>query len=174
MNGSRGGPQRRMSIRRRTICLVACLAAACSGFSPLSGGSLQLNTTDVQSRAISIHVRAGESSAQLLEIGAAQEVEVGQGTATIDRYLLQRVTFGQTLAAGLFLCKKPCTHPTADYLVAYSPDQLFAPDGELRLRFRVVHADGPSEEISRIINPEMLPQLWRQPLIEIGTFGDAF
>ena len=42
-------------------------------------------------------------------------------------------------------------------------------DGKLELRFRILSDDGASEDITRIINPEMLPALWQNPRISAGS-----
>ena len=107
---------------------------------------------------------------RLIELSGESEVELGNGTARIDRYALHRATFGRDLAVGFFLCPQPCTDPLGSYLVAYSPDQLFNPDGELVLRFRIVSASG-TQEIARSISAEMLPELWQSPTITAGPGG---
>jgi hypothetical protein len=103
----------------------------------------------------------------LVEIDSAGEVDLGTGSARIDRYVLHRATFGRDVAVGYFLCPKPCSDPLSAYLVAYSPDRLFNPDGELELRFRIVATEG-TEEIARSITAEMLPDLWESPTITAG------
>ena len=152
-----------------TLAVILGTAAACgmAGF----GGSLQLNITDRQTRELLINVDGGAADAQLLEIAASGEIALGTGTARIDRYLLHRATFGNGAAVAYFLCPKPCTDPLSTYLVAYSPDQLFNPDGRLELRFRVVFEGGRFEEMTRLINAEMLPSLWRNPTIEAKAGG---
>ncbi len=147
-----------------SLAVILGTASACgmAGF----GASLQLNITDRQTRELIINVDGGAAGAQLLEIVVSGEVEIGTGTARIDRYLLHRATFGDGVAVAYFLCPKPCPDPLSTYLVAYSPDQLFNPDGRLELRFRVVFEDGRSEEMTRRVNAEMLPALWRNPTIE--------
>ena len=149
------------------LLLVAGLAAGCgmAGF----GGALQLNITDLQSRDLTIRVVGPASDTRLVEIDNDTDTEIGRGRAEIDRYVIQRATFGRGVAVGLFLCAKPCTAPLDAYLVAYSPDQLFAADGELQLRFRIEPTDGVVEEISRTISAEELPSLWQQPIVEIGS-----
>ncbi len=144
------------------VILVAATACGIAGF----GGSLQLNITDSQTRELIINVDGG-AAAQLIEIAVSGDVVIGTGTARIDRYILARTTFGNAGAVAYFLCPKPCTDPLNTYLVAYSPDQLFKPDGRLQLRFRVVFQDGRSEEMTRLINAEMLTSLWRNPTIEV-------
>jgi hypothetical protein len=145
---------------------VASTACAMAGF----GGALQLNVTDEQIRPLIIEVQGGAPDARLIEIDSTGEVEIGSGTARIDRYVIHRTTFGRNLAVGYFLCPKPCADPLASYLVAYSPDQLFDPDGELELRFRIVSAGG-TQEIARSISAEMLADLWQTPTIEVGPTG---
>lgn len=156
------------------VAAIAWMATGCEMAPFGGGGSLQLNVTDVQTRALSVRVNAADREARILEVGLTEETELGQGSATVDRYVLQRVTFGPQLAVGLFLCAKPCSRPTEDYLVAYSPDQLFSADGELRLQFRVVHSGDASEELSRIIGPQSLLDLWRQPVVAIEVGSDLF
>ena len=155
--------------RGLALLLAVGFSAGCSmaGF----GGGLQLNITDLQSRDLRIRVAGPGSDARLLELDDDVETEIGQGSAEIDRYVLQRATFGDGVATGLFLCAKPCQRPLEAYLVAYSPDQLFAADGELRLRFRIEPTNGVSEEISRIVTAEMLPELWQRPVVEVDARG---
>ena len=150
--------------RLLSLMVILGTASAC-GMAGL-GGSLQLNITDRQTRELTINVDGGAAGAQLLEIAAAGDVVLGTGTARIDRYVLHRATFGSGVAVAYFLCPKPCTDPLRTYLVAYSPDQLFNPDGRLELRFRVVLEGGRSEEMTRLITAEMLPSLWQNPTIE--------
>ena len=151
--------------------LALLVAAGCSGLTALGGSSLQLNITDVQSRDLRIRLSSPVSGASLVEVASSGETVLGQGTFTIDRYVLQQVHFGQGRAEGLFLCAKPCSRPTEAFLVAYSPEQLFVSDGELRLQFRVEPSSGIVEELTHIISPGMLPELWRQPIIEITSGG---
>jgi hypothetical protein len=139
--------------------------------SAFGGSSLQLNVTDVQARDLQIRLSAPSADAQLLEITSTGETVLGEGSSSIDRYVLQQVRFGQGRASGLFLCAKPCSRPTETFLVAYSEDQLFISTGELRLRFRVEPTEGIAEELTHIIGPEMLPDLWTQPVIEITSGG---
>lgn len=157
------------------LCVVAVLAllvaAGCNGMSAFGGSSLQLNITDVQSRDLQIRLSGPDAEARLLEITSSGEMDLGQGTLTIDRYVLQQVSFGQGRAGGLFLCAKPCSRPTEAFLVAYSPEQLFVADGELRLQFRIEPSSGIAEELTHIISPAMLPDLWRQPLVELPSGG---
>lgn len=152
-----------------SFAVILGTASACgmAGF----GGSLQLNITDRQTRELIIDVDGGAAGAQLFELATSGDVALGTGTARIDRYLLHRATFGNGVAVAYFLCPKPCTDPLSTYLVAYSPDQLFNPDGRLELRFRVVFEGGRSEEMTRLINAEMLPALWRNPTIEAKAGG---
>lgn len=145
------------------VVTLASTACAMAGF----GGALQLNVTDEQIRPLSIEIQGGAPDARLIEINSSGEVELGSGTARIDRYAIHRTTFGAELAVGYFLCSKPCSDPLSGYLVAYSPDQLFIPDGMLELRFRIVSAAG-SQEVARSITAEMLLDLWQSPAIEIG------
>jgi hypothetical protein len=132
-----------------SLAVILVTAAGCgiAGF----GGSLQLNITDRQTREPIINVDGGAAGAQLIEIVASAEVAIGTGTARIDRYVLHRTTFGNAIAVAYFLCPKPCADPLSTYLVAYSPDQLFKPDGRLELRFRIVFEDRRSEEMTRMI-----------------------
>ena len=148
------------------LCIALMFSTACSiaGF----GGSLQLNVTNMQSRELTIHVRGTDAEARVVEIDANGENELGTGSVEINRYVLQRATFGSSSVVGLFLCAKPCPNPLSSYVVAYSPDQLFTSDGELQLVFRIVSAQGMAEEFSRVITAEMLPNLWRNPTIETG------
>ena len=151
------------------LATVLATATAC-GMAGL-GGSLQLNITDRQTRELIINVDGGAADARLVEIVTAGEVELGNGTARIDRFVLHRATFGNGVSVAYFLCAKPCADPLSTYLVAYSPDQLFDPAGELELHFRVVFEGDRSEELTRLINAEMLPSLWRNPTIEAKTGG---
>ena len=151
--------------------LALSVAAGCNGMSAFGGSSLQLNITDVQSRDLLIRVSGPSADARLVEISSSTETVLGEGTFTVQRYVMQRVRFGQSRAEGLFLCAKPCSRPTEAFLVAYSPDQVFVAAGELRLRFRVEPSSGIAEELTHIISPEMLDDLWRQPLIEIASGG---
>ena len=160
-------------IRDRWLLTLALMAtvgagAACgmAGF----GGALELNVTDQQTRQLRVRVDSG-TDGLVVELHASGDVELGSGSVEIDRYLLQRSTFGSSRAIGYFLCAKPCTDPLSSYLVAFSPEHIFVASGQLELRFRVVSADGHSEEISRSINAEMLPDLWRTPTIELGFGG---
>ena len=151
------------------LSLFSVAAAGCgmAGF----GGALTLNITDQQTRTLTIEVDGGSSDARLLEITSSGEIEIGTGSATIDRYVLQRATFGQGVAVGYFLCPKPCTDPLSSYLVAYSPDQIFNADGRLELRFRIASSDGSSQDLTRLVNGEMLPALWSEPRIAAGPSG---
>jgi hypothetical protein len=143
--------------------LVVMTGCAMAGF----GGALQLNITGQETRALSVLIDAGASDAHVVEIEAAeQEVDLGAGSATIERYILHRARLGSSTATGYFLCAEPCTDPLGAYLVAYSPEQVFEPDGELELRFRIVAADGTSRDLRRTIRAEMLPALWDNPRIE--------
>jgi hypothetical protein len=152
--------------------IVAVLAVAgCNGMSAFGGSSLQLNVTDVQARDLEIRLTGADDESRLIEITSSGETVLGQGTFTIERYVLQQVRFGQGRVGGLFLCAKPCSRPTENFLVAYSPDQLFVSSGELRLQFRVEPAAGIAEEITHIIGPEMLSDLWNQPVIEVSSGG---
>lgn len=152
------------------VATILATATACgmAGF----GGSLRLNITGRQTRELIINVDGGAADARLVEIVTAGEVELGNGTARIDRYVLHRATLGNGVSVAYFLCPKPCADPLSTYLVAYSPDQLFDPAGELELHFRVVFEGGRSEELTRLINAEMLPSLWRDPTIEAKTGGE--
>ena len=151
--------------------LALLVASGCNGLSAFGGSSLQLNITEVQSRDLQIRLSGTEAEARLVELTSSGETVVGEGTATINRYVLQQVRFGQGRAEGLFLCAKPCSRPTEAFLVAYSPDQLFVSDGELRLQFRIEPSSGIAEELTHIISPGMLPDLWQQPIIEIPPAG---
>jgi len=150
------------------LLLVSGSACAMAGF---GGGALRLNITDQQTRQLTIHVDAGAGDARVIEIGGDGEVELGSGAVQIDRYVLQRATFGRGAAVGFFLCPRPCADPLSSYLVAYSPDQLFASDGKLELQFRVVSSSGETAIITRLINAEMLPDLWQDPRIAAGVGG---
>lgn len=147
--------------------LPLLLSVACSGLG--LGGGLELNVTDTQTRAVHVQVTAASPDARLLEERDGEQTELGRGSVAVDRFVLQRVTFGRGLATGFFLCAVPCDSPLETFLVAVSPDGLFAPAGELRLRFRVERADGGAEELSRIVTPAMLEELWDEPLIEISA-----
>ena len=147
------------------IALTVSTACAIAGF----GGSLELNVTDMQSRELTIRVRGTDAEARVAEIDANGANELGTGSVEINRYVLQRATFGSSSVVGLFLCSKPCPDPLSAYLVAYSPDQLFTADGELQLQFRIISGQGMAEEITRVITAEMLPNLWRNPTIETGS-----
>lgn len=125
-----------------------------------------MNVTDLQSRALNVRVSAQADDSRLIELDSAGDIELGTGSALIERYVLQRATFGRGVAVGFFLCTKPCTDPLGSFLVAYSPDQLFAANGQLDLRFRIVSASGAAAEITRVISAEMLPGLWENPTIE--------
>jgi len=153
------------------MVLALLVTAGCNGLSAFGGSALQLNITDVQSRDLRIRLSGPDADARLVELTSSGERVLGQGTVTIERYVLQRVSFGQGRVGGLFLCAKPCSRPTEAFLVAYSPDQLFVADGELRLQFRVEPSSGITEELTHIISPGMLSDLWRQPLIEIPSGG---
>lgn len=157
----------RPAATRALLLLAAMLAATACGVAGF-GGSLQLNITDLQSRELSVLVRGPAADARLVEIVNNVDHELGTGSARIDRYLLQRATFGRGVAVALFLCPKPCRQPIDSYLVAYSPDQIFTADGELQLHFRIEPTSGVVEEISRTITAEMLPALWERPVVEIG------
>jgi hypothetical protein len=133
------------------------------------GSSLQLNVTDVQARDLEIRLIGADEGSRLIEITSSGETVLGQGTFTIERYVLQQVRFGQGRVGGIFLCAKPCSRPTETFLVAYSPDQLFISSGELRLQFRVEPPSGIAEELTHIIGPEMLSDLWAQPVIEVSS-----
>ena len=160
-------PATRFCNRRSAVTALA-VAFACSGCAMAGfGGALQLNVTDEQIRPLTIEVEGGAPDARLIEIGTNGEVELGSGTARIERYVIHRATFGRGPAVGFFLCPKPCSDPLSAYLVAYSPDQLFNPDGALQLRFRIVSAGG-TQELTRSINPEMLPDLWQSPTLVAG------
>ena len=114
-------------------------------------------------------MRGGDAGARVIEIDANGESELGTGTVEINRYVVQRATFGSSSVVGLFLCSKPCPDPVSSYLVAYSPDQLFTAPGELQLQFRIISGEGMAEEITRVITAEMLPNLWQNPTIETGS-----
>ena len=147
------------------IALVVSTGCAIAGF----GASLRLNVTDMQSREVTIRVRGTDADSSVAEIDANGVNELGTGRVEINRYVLQRATFGSSSSAGLFLCSKPCPDPVSSYLVAYSPDQLFTAEGELLLQFRIISGEGMAEEITRVITAEMLPNLWRNPIIETGS-----
>lgn len=152
------------------ILLVAILSMAASGCGMAGfGGALQLNITNRQTRQLTIEIDGGSADARVFEIETDGEVELGRGSVRIDRYLLHRATFGNGVAAAYFLCAKPCNDPLNDYLVAYSPDQIFIADGKLELRFRILSEDGISEDIRRTVNAEALPALWQDPRIEAGS-----
>lgn len=158
--GTRSRP-RRVGALLVVSSLVLLQACAMAGF-----GGLRLNVTDRQTRQVVITVDAGSDDARVLEVNSTGEVEIGIGPTTIERYVLHRTGFGNTVATGYFLCPKPCTDPLAGYVVAYSPEQIFAPDGQLELRFRIVSADGSTRELTRTVEPEMLPDLWQDPRID--------
>ena len=152
------------------MMLVIILSMAASGCGIAGfGGALQLNITNQQTRQLTIEIDGGSADARVFEVGTEGEIELGTGNATIDRYLLHRTTFGSSAAVGYFLCSEPCRDPLNDYLVAYSPDQIFNADGKLELRYRILSNGGISEDIARTINPEMLPALWQNPRIEAGS-----
>jgi len=150
------------------LAVVVGAGAACgmAGF----GGALQFNVTDQQTRQLTVRVNSG-ADGLVVELNASGDVELGSGSVEIDRYLLQRSTFGSSSAIGYFLCAKPCTDPLSQYIVAYSPEHVFVASGQLELKFRVVSAEGSSEEVTRTINAEMLPSLWQTPTIEMGFGG---
>lgn len=150
------------------LVVISAMAAAGCGIAGF-GGALQLNITDRQTRQLTIEIDGGSADARVFEVGTEGEIELGTGSATIDRYLLHRATFGSSVAVGYFLCPTPCNDPLNDYLVAYSPDQIFNADGKLELRFRILSDDGISEDITRTINAETLPALWQNPLIKAGS-----
>jgi hypothetical protein len=149
------------------LAVAIALTSGCAivGF----GGSLKLNITDQQTRTLAIEVSAGDAESLIFEIDARGETEIGVGSVSIDRYVLQRTSFGSSSTTGYFLCPKPCTDPLSAYLVAYSPEQLFTSSGELELKFRVVRADGTDEEVTRTIAGEMLPALWQDPKIQAAA-----
>jgi len=152
-----------------SLVLVVLVAATAGCGMAGFGGSLQLNVTDQQTRTLTIEVDTGADDARVIEIDAQGEVELGAGKVTIDRYVLHRTRFGSSNASAFFLCPKPCSDPLSNYLVAYSPEQVFRADGQIELRFRVELADGRSQELSRTINAEMLPALWLEPKIEVSA-----
>ncbi len=158
------GRRSRLPILALTVLWLTSAACSMAGF----GGALQLNITDGQTRQLTIAIDGGSADARVFEIEAAGEVELGTGSATIERYLLHRATFGSGVALGYFLCPKPCSDPLSSYLVAYSPDQIFNATGTLELHLRVVSASGSSQELTRTISPEMLPSLWENPRIAAG------
>ena len=150
--------------RRAALGVLVWSTTACAmaGF----GGALQLNITDQQVRPLAVEIDAGDAEATVYEIGAQGETELGAGpVATIDRYLLQRASFGNSATIGYFLCEKPCRDPLDAYLVAYSPEQVITSSGELELQFRIEAADGASTQLTRTITGDMLPELWRDPKI---------
>lgn len=155
---------------RAPVLLVVILSMAASGCGIAGfGGALQLNITDRQTRPVTIEIDGGSAEARVFELETDGEVELGTGSVTIDRYLLHRATFGSSVAVAYFLCSAPCNDPLNDYLVAYSPDQIFIADGQLELRFRILSPDGISEEITRTVNAETLPALWQNPRIKTGS-----
>lgn len=145
--------------------VMTSTACAMAGF----GGSLQLNITGQETRAVVIAVDGGTAEARVYEIDATGEIELGTGQATIERYVLQRTRLGADAGIGYFLCAKPCTDPLRSYLVAYSPEQIFTADGQLELRFRIVDAAGGAQDVTRTISADMLPALWQTPRIEAGA-----
>jgi hypothetical protein len=149
------------------VVIVSMASSGCgmAGF----GGALQLNITDRQTRQLTIEIEGGSADARVFQVNVDGEIELGIGSATIDRYVVHRATFGSGVAVGYFLCPKPCSDPLNNYLVAYSPDQIFNADGELELRFRILSDGGTSEDITRTINAEMLPTLWQNPRIAAGS-----
>ena len=163
--GTRPAPRR---VGALTIIGTLALLQACAmaGF-----GGLQLNVTDQQTRQVVIGIDAGADDARVVEVDPAGEVELGVGRTTIERYVLHRTGFGNSAATGYFLCPKPCSDPLAGYVVAYSPEQVFDPDGALELRFRIVNADGSTRELTRTVEPEMLPELWQNPRIDASAAG---
>jgi hypothetical protein len=152
-----------------SVLLVVLVGAAAGCGMAGFGGSLQLNVTDQQTRTLTIEIDGGADDARVIEIDAQGEVELGTGKVTIDRYALHRTRFGSSDASAYFLCPKPCSDPLSNYLVAYSPEQVFRADGQIELRFRIESADGTSQELSRAINAEMLPALWQEPKIEASA-----
>jgi len=150
------------------VCSLTLLnACAMAGF-----GGLQLNVTDQQTRQVVISIDAGSDDARVVEIDATGEVDIGVGRTTIERYVLHRTGFGSAAATGFFLCPKPCADPLAGYVVAYSPERIFSPDGQLELHFRIVNPDGSSRELTRSVEPEMLPDLWQNPRIDASASGN--
>jgi hypothetical protein len=147
--------------------VLASAGCAMAGF----GGSLELNITGQQTRAVVIAIDAGAADARVYEIDATGEIELGTGRATIERYVLQRASLGSDAAIGFFLCPKPCTDPLRSYVVAYSPEQVFTANGELQLHFRIVNAEGTAQEVTRTIRADMLPALWESPRIEASASG---
>lgn len=137
-------------------------ACALAGF----GSSLELNITDLQTRPLLVRVEA-PSGARIVESRSSGDVELGTGSATIERYVLQRATFGRGVGTGLFLCETGCERPLDTFLVASSSEQLFAPVGELRLQFRM-ETEGGVEEVSRIVTPAMLEDLWGDAELRIN------
>lgn len=176
--GPAGGPGGEVGSRARSgscvvqgrwaVTLGALVAVGLLGGCAMAGlgSGLELNVTDLQTRQLTIRVEV-PAGARILETRTGGEVELGTGSATIERYVLQRATFGRDLATGLFLCESQCTRPLETFLVASSADQLFAPSGELRLQFRIETANG-SEELSRIVTPGMLEDLWSDPELQVG------
>jgi hypothetical protein len=142
-------------------------ACAMAGF----GGALQLNITGQETRALRVEIDAGATESRILEVDPAGDVDLGAGRVTIDRYVLHRARLGSTSATGYFLCLQPCSDPLSNYLVAYSPEQVFTSDGQLELRFRIVAADETSQELIRTIRAEMLPALWENPVLEARAAG---
>jgi len=154
--------------RRAVGLLLGVAAIALLGGCSMAGlgGGLELNVTDLQTRQLMIRVQA-PSGARIVETRTSGDVELGTGSAAIERYVLQRATFGRDIATGLFLCEGECTRPLETFLVAASSDNLFAPTGELRLQFRIETDDGP-EELSRIVTPAMLEELWSDPELQVN------
>jgi len=149
------------------LVLAAMTGCAMAGL----GGSMHLNITGDEARKLVVEIDAGASDARVLEVDVNGETELGVGRATLERYAMHRARLGTTTATGYFLCYDPCRDPVAEYVVAYSPEQVFTSDGELALTFRIVAADGSSQELSRTITPEMLPALWQTPRIEARPSG---
>lgn len=149
------------------VLVTASSACAMAGF----GGALQLNVTDLQTRQVTILVDAGISDARIIELDPTGEVELGTGSVTIDRYVLHRTGFGSSGSIGYFLCPKPCADPLVGYVVAYSPEQVFTPSGQLELHFRIDSTGGGQQEIRRVIRADMLPGLWQSPRIEARPGG---
>lgn len=157
--------------RRVGALTVTCALALAHGCAMAGFGGLHLNVTDRQTRQVIINIEAGADDARVVEVDSAGDVELGVGSTTIERYVLHRTGFGNSVATGYFLCPKPCADPLAAYVVAYSPEQVFDADGQLELRFRIVNADGSSRELIRTVEPEMLPGLWQDPRIDASGAG---
>lgn len=173
--GTRRGARRlgrRPAGRYLALLLGGSVAVGC-GLQSLGvgGGSLRLTVTDMQTRPLVVEVDA-PAGVRVVEV-APEESALGQGRVRLERYVLQRVTFGSGLATGLFLCSAPCPRPMDTYLVAFSPDQLFEADGELRLGFRLVDQEGAGEELVHIVAPAVLPALWERPLIRLARSEGA-